>query len=613
MSPMFMRLVGVKPGVFAMGETVYPEHLRSGEVPCPGPHWDEAPAHGVRITYPFLIAAELVRNEDFVRFKPAHRQIVLDRGLEWRSQDPVEFVTWHDAAAYCAWLSADAGARYRLPTEAEWEYVARRAAKLKLGSLPGETWEWCGDWWAPYPADPQTDPVGPAAGEVRIIRGGRLANRSGSVPEDRRPGLGFRVVQAPLPATRPWPLPGPAAPFLHVNRTTKSWTPADNVGEGAFFSGGEFYIEPPERPLQLPYFGRHHVPSLTWCDNGDLLATAFTAPSDRSDQMAILLTRRRAASGRWDPAARFFIAPDRNVTSAVLHHAVDGEIHHYNGLGGFGAARTTAFTLLKRTSRDHGASWSAPRTVHEYPALPASPETRSGEPRLWPHMDIVELDDGTLILPSDSGSGQDQGSVGSVLFESRDDGESWSERTRFGWNADGYAIPGQQAGWIAGIHAPVVVLADGRWLALGRGNNIDGHAPWSESSDQGRTWTYRRSPFPPLHSGQRPVMLRLHQGPILLVSLTGPPARGADPVPISITDAAGRTRPRLGTFAALSYDEGLTWPHVKLVPWNPAQPDEADLRGYLSCLQTPDHAIHLLSSRRYYHFNLAWLEVPHPA
>ncbi|MFN2351555.1 MAG: sialidase family protein [Kiritimatiellia bacterium] len=354
------------------------------------------------------------------------------------------------------------------------------------------------------------------------------------------------------------------------------------------------------------------MPSLTWCDNGDMLATAFTAPFDRSTQMAILITRLRAGRQRWDAPALFFIASDRNVTSAALYHAPDGEIHHYNGLGGFSDARKTAFSMLKRTSRDNGATWSRPRIVHEYPACPASPATLTGEPRLWPHMDIVRLEDGTLIMPSDSGPGQDQGSVGSVLFESHDDGETWTERTRFGWHAEEYAEPGGQAGWIAGIHAPLVVLKDGRWLALGRGNNLDDHAPWSQSSDQGRTWNYAPSQFPPLFSGQRPVMLRLQEGPIMLVSFTGPLAKGAEPLPIAITDAAGKTRTYIGMFAALSYDEGRTWPRIKLVPVDAAKPEESDAKGYLSCLQTPDRMIHLLSSRRYYRFNLAWLEIAQP-
>lgn len=600
--------IDLRPGTCTRGAMVTDACLDlQADGPDDGPHWDESPVHELTLTYAYRIAAAPLTNTQYAAYDPAHRGRVEQRGLAWQPEAPVELVTWHDAVSYCAWLSETEGKLYRLPTEAEWDVAAQRGGEhLMVGATP-TFYEWCHDWWAPYPKGPQTDPMGPAEGTVRIIRGGRLANRGGSIPEDRRPTLGFRVVQAPWPETVPAPPAEAAAPFQNVSQQEKRWpTPS---GE-PFFSGGSPFIVPPADPVRLPYFGRHHVPSLTWCNNGDLLATAFTAPFDRSQQMAILITRLRAGRTNWDPAARFFVAPDRNVTSAALYHAPNGEIHHYNGLGGFGDARSTAFSMVKRTSDDHGATWSAPRLVHEYPAHRASPETLTGEPRLWPHMDVVVLPDGTLIMPSDSGPGQDQGSVGSVLFASHDNGETWTERTRFGWNSDGYAQPAGEAGWIAGIHAPFVVLNDGRWLALGRGNNIADKAPWSFSADEGRTWRYAASPFPPLHSGQRPVMLRLQEGPILLVSFTGKLTKSSEPTPIEVTDAMDRSRSALGMFAALSYDEGQCWSQIKMVPIDPARPGESEQRGYLSCLQTPDKMVHLLNSRRYYRFNLAWLESP---
>jgi hypothetical protein len=103
------------------------------------------------------------------------------------------------------------------------------------------------------------------------------------------------------------------------------------------------------------------------------------------------------------------------------------------------------------------------------------------------------------------------------------------------------------------------------------------------------------------------VLKRLEDGPLLFVSF----ARAKDG--LKMTDAEGQTRPVHGMFAALSFDEGKTWPHVKLIPRDSDHPDMADGGGYLSCVQTLDHVIHLLSSRRYYRFNLAWLKQPHPA
>jgi formylglycine-generating enzyme required for sulfatase activity len=136
-------------------------------------------------------------------------------------------VSWNDAAAFCNWLSDKEGKRYRLPTEAEWEYACRAgttarfptgdedsslkdAANIGDVSLkkswdaatwvvswndgfaftsPVGTWkpngwgiydmvgnagEWTQDWFDPeyYQKSPATEPRGPATGEFRVVRGG---------------------------------------------------------------------------------------------------------------------------------------------------------------------------------------------------------------------------------------------------------------------------------------------------------------------------------------------------------------------------------------------------------------------------------------------------------
>jgi hypothetical protein len=599
-SPLDTPMARVAPGTFTMGSTPGSDCLMPFlSNAYEGPHWDEAPAHEVRVTSVFSMGKREISNAEFAEFKPSHRAEVESRGLVWDSESPVKMVTWHDTVSYCAWLSDREGRPYRLPTEAEWEHAARRAGELGLQGMDNEVDEWCHDWWAQYSDGPQADPVGAVEGCVRVVRGGRPSNRGGSVPQDRRESLGFRLVQAKLAGTKPTKLPAPPSAFRDVSQEKRTWKQTDP--DHPFFEGGTVFIQKPEYPLRLPYWGRHHVPSLTWCDNGDLLATAFTAPRDNSDQMAILITRLRNGKKEWDQPGRFFIAPDRNVTSAVLFHAGDGELHHYNGLGD---TKCRNFSMIKRVSRDNGATWSLPRLVHEYPALPASMKKFAGEPRLWPHMDIVVLEDGTLVMPSDVGGGEN---CGTVLFESRDGGGSWSQRTRFGWRHEEYAKNGQAAGWIAGIHAPFVVLEDGRWLAFGRTNDIEGRSPLSVSCDGGKTWWYEPSRFPPISSGQRPILKRLREGPILLVSYTD--CRGSKDG-MSITDTAGRHRRIHGMFAALSFDEGMTWPQIKLIPRDVGSADVSDGGGYLSCVQTPDRMIHLLSSRRYYRFNLAWLKEP---
>ncbi len=179
---------------------------------------------------------------------------------------PVMEVSWYGAVAYCDWLSLRQGfARaydhsswkcrgqdpynapgYRLPTEAEWEYSCRGNSTTAFANgeitgtgcgdtildeiawycgnstgrvhltgqlipnhrdlydMHGNAWEWCNDWYGGYGGD-ATDPVGPAAGDRRVIRGGawlseskycRSANRSSVEPDYSINGIGFRVCRS---------------------------------------------------------------------------------------------------------------------------------------------------------------------------------------------------------------------------------------------------------------------------------------------------------------------------------------------------------------------------------------------------------------------------------
>ena len=164
------------------------------------------------------------------------------------AQLPVEMISWYDAVDFCSRLSQLDGTRYRLPTEAEWEYACRagtttpfntganittnqahydgrypyngapkgeyRAATMRVGTFAPNAWglydmhgnvcEWCADWFAPMTADAATDPTGPESGSTRVVRGGswiyyarglRSAHRRGVVPERRGQFLGFRVTR----------------------------------------------------------------------------------------------------------------------------------------------------------------------------------------------------------------------------------------------------------------------------------------------------------------------------------------------------------------------------------------------------------------------------------
>jgi formylglycine-generating enzyme len=168
---------------------------------------------------------------------------------------PVERVSWRDCIAFIEKLNARQEGRYRLPTEAEWEYACRAGTKtafswgdavncslgmfnnnsrrgagtclaflegrgLKRDSpapvrsypanpwglfdMHGNVWEWCEDWFEPYPTMGLTDPTGPSSGVGRVRRGGswfkyatfcRSANRNYAHPASRYATTGFRLVR----------------------------------------------------------------------------------------------------------------------------------------------------------------------------------------------------------------------------------------------------------------------------------------------------------------------------------------------------------------------------------------------------------------------------------
>ncbi|MBQ0115089.1 MAG: formylglycine-generating enzyme family protein [Bacteroidales bacterium] len=151
---------------------------------------------------------------------------------------PVENLDWNDCQKFVEKLSSLTGKKFRLPTEAEWEYAARGGNKasghqfmgsdileevawfgnnsggkphpvaskkpneLGLYDMAGNVWEWCSDFWSRYRCNHQIDPTGPESGEEYVCRGGdweslsrrcRASYRDRTYPDDTA-RMGLRIV-----------------------------------------------------------------------------------------------------------------------------------------------------------------------------------------------------------------------------------------------------------------------------------------------------------------------------------------------------------------------------------------------------------------------------------
>jgi len=636
-----MKLVRIAPGSFNMGSPS-------------GGDFDERPVHKVTLTRSFYLGTTEVTNTQYEQFDPAHRKLRGKLGFSKEDNEAVVFVCWADAGRFCEWLSAKEGQPYRLPTEAEWEYAcragtstpfhtgdtlpeafhkhvgvswfpdpargARGEVRLTVGATPANPWglhdmhgnveQWCADWYGPYAPGDQIDPVGRAGGDFRVTRGGshsttleylRSANRAGTLPEDRSWLIGFRVALGEKSTTDALPV----APLPRHQRDVKQEVPVDLADgpdpEKPYFEGPRQYVHiAPD--ADGPVFARHnHCPAIVPCPNGDLLAIWYSCRSEPGRELAIVASRLRRGADRWEPAEPFWNTPDRNDHASALWFDGKKTIYHFNGLSA--AATWGSLATIMRTSTDSGATWSGARLI--------MPE--HGRHHM-PVESVIRTLKGVILVPCDAVTG---GSGGTAVLLSRDEGRTWVDP------GQGREQPDFQNGgpgaWIAGIHAGVVQLKDGRLMAFGRGDTIDGHMPMSLSDDQGKTWTYRASPFPPIGGGQRLVVTRLAEGPIFFASF------GKN---VPFTDTQGEERRGSGLFGALSYDEGQTWKIQRLITDDGPErtidgggntrrfqmgPNSAEPRGYMSICQTPDGVIHLISSKQHYAFNLKWLTTPAPA
>ena len=207
---------------------------------------DELPVRSVQIPKSFALSRFEVTFDEYDAFaKATNRKLPDDQG--WgRGRRPVINVSWEEAQAYAKWLSEQTGKRYRLPTEAKWEYAARSGGKQQIWSgtsdergladyswfvtnssgktqevgkkkangfglhdMSGNVWEWVEDCWhdnyngAPTDGRAWKEENGGQCGR-RVVRGGswnsipenlRSSNRFRFVAGIRFNGIGFRLAQ----------------------------------------------------------------------------------------------------------------------------------------------------------------------------------------------------------------------------------------------------------------------------------------------------------------------------------------------------------------------------------------------------------------------------------
>jgi formylglycine-generating enzyme required for sulfatase activity len=195
---------------------------------------DEKPVHGVTINYSFYMGKYEVSQAQWQAVMGNNPANFKDCG----GNCPVEQVSWDDAQSFINKLNeSNDGFRYRLPTEAEWEYACRAgttgdyAGNLSemawfsensgnkthavggkqpnawgLADMHGNVWEWCQDWYhETYNGAPTDGSAWLSGGEQksRVVRGGswgsdatnlRSAYRDNFTPGDRSINLGFRLV-----------------------------------------------------------------------------------------------------------------------------------------------------------------------------------------------------------------------------------------------------------------------------------------------------------------------------------------------------------------------------------------------------------------------------------
>ena len=317
-----------------------------------------------------------------------------------------------------------------------------------------------------------------------------------------------------------------------------------------------------------------HSPGFEILPNGDALAIYFSTPRGKAESdtaCTFIQARLRFGAEEWDMPELFMNTIGANDQSALLWQ--DGSRLWFFG-GGRDISPYIPFRMA--TSDDNGATWtfSVPQILKPMERVTAQPISNAfRDPQ------------GRIYIAMDGKSSE------SLLWRSSDNGVTWED----------------MVGRTSTRHSAILPLDDkGTLISIGGKNaDINGWNPQNISYDWGATWDApTASPLPPLGTAQRPSMIRLKSGVLLVVGDSYMHKK-------KIAPPAGW---KLGNscYVGWSRDNGKTWQFKALPIGLPhqARPVNPSL-GYTTVRQAPNGIIHILTSANFpglhYEFNEVWL------